>query len=701
MKIPVGLTATNALSESFELISQRYKERAKIKFNDGVMETEEPVIEKMKKDLHGTTCIFKPSNFYLSKGDEIPTIPVKLLENWIRIISYTVPNDISIELQILDINGKTVVKDFDEFDSLSKFLVNEMNTKYLLKESVFLTGMTELVENYRGKDYNRALALDFSFNYDTNIKRSEEIGSQARTVGFCNFIHNDLGGTHINAAIDEIVHLLGKATRDGLSEAEGKRLKITKPDIITDLDLVINVSTNANPEFPAQTKGMVGSELIVPHIRQIIRDGLNKIFDGDPKLLKKLTDKIKTTAKSRTAANKEKALNVKKSHSHIDDYRMDKYSPALADRKNDYREIIFIEGDSAGGSADDGRFPLFQAIYALRGKPKNVLDGKMAEIISKNKEIREIVQIIRAGAGPNFKLEDAWFDKYIIMTDADTDGDAITSLLSLIFLMYFRPLVKAGMLYKACPPLYKLKGSNHKNPYIQQKSHYLKIFYKDVASHIKLITKDGNVMPDTALVQFMHLNKRYLSKLEKLSKFYAAHPHLMEFIAIHFDEKDFGKKLTKHFPEMKYEDGIVSGVYEGKFQIVNFINIKKRVQTIHDIAKDLNSGVYEYKVEYKTSDGSFKPLNDRLMYIGEILLYCEKFRPKVEQRFKGLGEMNSDVLKETTLDPNNRILIQLTCEDLEAELEKLKIMHSGTKHYAELRRQLVAEFEIDIDELDN
>ena len=701
VKITVGLTATNALSDTFELISQRYKERAHIKFNNGVMETEEPVITKLKKDVHGTTCIFKPSNFYLSKGTELPRIPELGLEKWIRLISYTVPCEITIELEIIKPNGTTVVKDFDEFDSLSKFLVNEMNTKYLMRNSVFVKGVTGLQEEYRGEVYDRGLAMELSFNYDTNPKRNEEIGSQARTVGFCNFIHNDLGGTHVDAAIDELVLILGKSTRDALTEAESKRIKITKPDIITDLDLVINISTDANPEFPAQTKGKVGSELIVPHIRQIIRDELRKLFDSDPKLLKKLTDKIKTTAKSRTAANKEKALIAKKTHNPIDDYRMEKYKPALDDSKNGYREVLFIEGDSAGGSANDGRYKKFQATYSLRGKPKNVLDGKMTDIITKNKEIREIVTLIRAGVGPSFKLEDAWFDKYIIMTDADTDGEAITSLISLVFLMYFRPLVKAGMLYKVVPPLYKLKGKNLKNPYITQKSDYLKIFYKEVASHIKLITKNGDVMPDTALVQFMHLNKRYLYKLDKLSKFYSAHPHIMEFIAIHFDEKDFGKQLTKRFPEMSYEDGVVSGVYEGTYQIVNFINIAKRVHDIHELAKEINAGVYEYKVEYKTQDGTFEALNDHSMYIGEILNYCERFKPRVEERFKGLGEMDSDVLRDTTLDPNKRTLIQLTCDDLEREVEKLKVLHSGAKEYAELRKALVANFEIDIDELDN
>jgi DNA gyrase subunit B len=376
---------------------------------------------------------------------------------------------------------------------------------------------------------------------------------------------------------------------------------------------------------------------------------------------------------------------------------MQNFNPANNRGKDDYREIFLIEGDSAKGTAEQRRFPDTQAFFALRGVPLNCFGLKLDKILD-NVEFKRLVIVLRCNVGSKFDINKLWYKKIIIMTDADIDGFRITSLLCTFFLVVMPEIIEQGYLYKAVTPLYKIKDK--KRPFILNKQEYIEIFEERIRDNIKLIDPISNVVLSSYdMKELLMKNREYLEELNRVASHFTVDPNIIEFIVIHYDDEDFLKKFKKKFTELEIDnENVLSGIYEGKYQILIIDKIFfKRINTLYRLITEINNNKVYYKVHEVNSTG--KLIDDRgIMSMGNFLKMCQKFQPEIEMRYKGLGELQPKELRETTLDPNNRILIQLTMNDIEKEIEKFNILHGDE---SEQRKKLMEHFKINREDLDN
>ena len=694
----VGMTAINALSDWFEIISYRYGEKATVRYEKGKL-VQDVTIKKVNGDKHGTIVAFKPSPLYM--GDDCDIVSDDLY-NWLEKISYLLPTDIKINLNIKK-KGKesSIQKKFKNKNGLydyckklaKKPIVDPIHFMKSMKVKE-LVRMSELDKNGKevraDKEIDRFIGLEVAFTVNSG-------GVEMVADSFCNFVNTVENGVHVDAVKTGIQQYLSKQTKDALSEREAKTIDVTFSDVSQGLVLTVFLSTDMQPQFASQTKEKMTSNDFFKPVRDMTHRGLDEFFRKHPKELKKLTDYIKTNAKARIEANKVRNSVIRGESSSLDEHKMKNFTPANNKRKYEYREIYLIEGDSAKGSASQGRFDNdTQALFAFKGVPLNAFKLALNKVLD-NAEFRGLVTVLKCNIGERFDITKLWYNKIIIMTDADVDGFRIFSLICAFFLWHLPEIVEAGLLYKAVTPLYKIKDKQ--KPFVLNKLEYIEVFEKRVSTNLRLIdAENGKVFNNEYMKNFLLNNREYLEELNRVSNHFAVHPTIIEFITIHIEEKDFVKKLKKKFPEINIDsDNVLSGIYEGKYQILILDKIfAKRAMNLRKLIMEVNDGVGYYRVHEIYAKGNFE---DRgIMSIGQFLALCQKFQPEIEARYKGLGELQPTELKDNTLDPNNRVLIQLTISDLQRELERFNILHGDND---ELRKEMMAHFKINREDLDN
>lgn len=687
-----GMKTITALSSQFEIISKRYNEKASLLFKNG-KKVGEMTVKKIDSDKHGTMVKFTPNPYYL--GD--CQFPTDDLVEWLTEIVHLVPPSIKINL-FIEKKGKeaSVKKKFQNKNNGLEGLCKKMCEKTTISPIHVVTA-TKAVEQVRDETFDRFIGLELAFTY-----KSAQ-GTEPIINSYCNFVKTVDHGQHLNGVRQGMVNIIKRLVEDSMSDKEKEKLDIIPNDIMNGIVLAAYVSTDYNPHFTGQTKEKVGNEALFKPVRDMTFRALKEYFSRNPKALKKVVDYVKTNAKIRTEMNKTRAAVVKGTTDRLSEFAIKNYTPANNSGKNDYRELIIIEGESAAGTAKNGRIKDSQAIFYLKGVPSNSFDKSIFEILSntKNPEFKRLIEVLGCGVGKDFDIEKCKFDKIIIMTDADIDGNNIFSLTATFFIVHLPALVQAGMIYKSITPLYRLRYK--KKEFVLSKQDYIDVFEERIGDNIKIVDpKTKEVIPKKDFKQFLLNNRTYLEDLDRLANHYAIHRDVAEFICIHLPENlkkmdKFEKMLKKRFPEVTIEDDHITGIYEGKFQFVRLSNIdKKRFMKVIKQIHVVNSSNAYYTALEKVS-GEYRERDT--MTIGALMTLCQKFQPDIETRFKGLGEMNPDQLLETTLDPNKRSMYKLVISDFETELAKFNILH-GEKGI-EQRKELMAHFSIDREDLDN
>lgn len=287
-------------------------------------------------------------------------------------------------------------------------------------------------------------------------------GYSENVLSFVNNVRTKDGGTHEAGAKTAMTRMFNEYARK-VSLLKEKDKNLDGSDIREGLSAIVSVRVPEDLlQFEGQTKGKLGTSEARSAVDAVVSEHLAYFFEENPEVSSLLIKKSIKAAQAREAARKarEEARSGKK-RKRGEAVLSGKLTPAQS--KNPQKnELYLVEGDSAGGSAKQGRDRRFQAVLPLRGKVINTEKAKLADIF-KNEEINTIIHAIGAGVGADFKVEDANYDKVIIMTDADTDGAHIQVLLLTFFYRYMKPLVEAGKVYIALPPLYKVsKGSGKK-----------------------------------------------------------------------------------------------------------------------------------------------------------------------------------------------------------------------------------------------
>ena len=433
----VGSSVVNALSSWLEVEIIRdgaiYRQRFE---NGGKPVTTLKKIGTAPKPKSGTSVSFMPDQSVFSTIDfKFNTIAERLKESafLLKNVTLTLTDNRSEEAEHLEFHYENGVQDFVEY-------LNE--DKETLTPIMFFEGEEQ--------EFHIEVALQYNDGFSDNI------------LSFVNNVRTKDGGTHETGLKSAITKSMNDyARKTGLLKEKDKNLEGS--DYREGLSAILSILVpEEHLQFEGQTKDKLGSPLARPIVDGIVSEKLTYFLMENGDLASNLIRKAIKARDAREAARKarDESRNGKKSKKDKG-LLSGKLTPAQSKnaKKN---ELYLVEGDSAGGSAKQGRDRKFQAILPLRGKVLNTAKAKMADII-KNEEINTMIHTIGAGVGPDFNLDDINYDKIIIMTDADTDGAHIQTLLLTFFYRYMRPLVEEGHVYIALPPLYKMsKGKGKK-----------------------------------------------------------------------------------------------------------------------------------------------------------------------------------------------------------------------------------------------
>ncbi|WP_437791235.1 DNA topoisomerase IV subunit B [Macrococcoides caseolyticum] len=436
----VGASVVNALSSWLEVTIHNNGKIFKQRFQDGgVPVTTLEEIGKSKKT--GTTVTFKPdpSIFKQTVKFNFDTLSERLRES-----AFLLNN---LKITISDLRNNEERHEVFYYEDGLKDFVNFVNEgKETLHE----------VAKFSGKSHDIEVEVAFQFN----DQYSETI------LSFVNNVRTKDGGTHEVGMKTAITRVFNEYARK-IGELKAKDKNLDGSDIREGMTAIISVKIPENLlQFEGQTKSKLGTSEARSAVDGVLSEQLPFYFEENGVLSQKLVKKAVKAAQARDAARKarEEARNGKK-NKRKETLLSGKLTPAQS-KDTSRNELYLVEGDSAGGSAKLGRDRKFQAILPLRGKVINTEKAKLEDIL-KNEEISTIIHTIGAGVGNDFEIKDANYDKIIIMTDADTDGAHIQVLLLTFFFKYMKPLIDAGKVYIALPPLYKVSKGKGKNEVIE------------------------------------------------------------------------------------------------------------------------------------------------------------------------------------------------------------------------------------------
>ncbi|MBR8700765.1 DNA gyrase subunit B [Fusobacterium sp. DD29] len=420
----VGISVVNALSLWTEVEVRKNGKVWYQKYNRGI--PEEPVKEIGETDDHGTTVRFKADHEIF----ETLVFDYNTLKNRLKELAYL---NKGLVITITDSRKEPFKKEVFEFEGgISDFLKEiTQDTEKLIKEPVHIVGEVDNV------------AVEVAFTYTVN--QSEIVYS------FVNNINTHEGGTHVQGfrtALTRTINDVGKS--QGILKEKDKNLQGN--DIREGIIAIVSVKV-AQPQFEGQTKTKLGNSEVTGIVSTVVGNSLKMVLEDNPSDTKIIIEKILNSRKAREAAQRARELVLRKSALEVGSL-----PGKLADcssKNPDECEIYIVEGDSAGGSAKQGRDRYHQAILPLRGKILNVEKAGLHRALENN-EVRAMITAFGAGIGDNFDISKLRYGKIILMTDADVDGAHIRTLLLTFIYRYMVELIYNGNVYIAQPPLYKI-----------------------------------------------------------------------------------------------------------------------------------------------------------------------------------------------------------------------------------------------------
>ena len=482
----VGASVVNALSSWVEVVVKREGKIFECKFENGGKITQKlHEIGVCDTDTTGTTVTFKPDpDIFDTDIYDYDTLKVRTRE-----LAFL---NKDLRLTLTDERGEEQKQDSFLYEGgISEYV------KYLNK------GKTPIHDEIIHLDGEEAgVFLEVAMQYNTGYTDS--------IYSFVNNINTHDGGTHEEGVRRALTRIINNYARKNNILKE-KDEALTGEDVKEGLTMIVSCK-HPNPQFEGQTKGRLGNSEVRKIADNVFADGFERFLMENPEEAKIIIDKTMTAARARVAANRARELTRRKS-----DLDPINFGGKLVDCKEkdpSVCEIFLVEGDSAGGSAIKGRDSMTQAILPLKGKILNVEKARLDKALS-NEEIRTIITAFGTGIGDEFDLSKLRYDKIIMMTDADVDGSHIRVLLLTLFYRFFRPIVEAGHVYAAQPPLFCIKhGKTIK--YVlneEERDEYLASLNPNTKYDIARMKGLGEMDAEELNETTMDINKRILRKI--------------------------------------------------------------------------------------------------------------------------------------------------------------------------------------------
>ena len=482
----VGASVVNALSSWVVVTVYKEGKVYEVKFADGG-KTVQPltVIGACEEDKSGTTVTFKPdADIFDTDIYDYETLKVRTRE-----LAFL---NKGLRLTLTDKrSGEEKQETFHYEGGISEYV------KFLNKNK---TPIHEEIIHLQGEEAGIMfeVAMQYNSGYTDNI------------YSFVNNINTHDGGTHEEGVRRALTRIINNYARKN-NFLKDKDAALTGDDVKEGLTMIISCK-HPNPQFEGQTKGRLGNSEVRKIADNVFAEGFERFLMENPEEAKIIVDKTMTAARARVAAKKARELTRRKS-----DLDVVNFGGKLVDCKEkdpSVCEIFLVEGDSAGGSAIKGRNSMTQAILPLRGKILNVEKARLDRALS-NEEIRTIITAFGTGIGEEFDLSKLRYHKIIIMTDADVDGSHIRVLLLTLFYRFFRPIVEAGHVYAAQPPLYSIKHGKVTKYVLNddEKDAYLATLNPNVKPLIQRMKGLGEMDAEELNETTMDINHRILRKI--------------------------------------------------------------------------------------------------------------------------------------------------------------------------------------------
>ena len=651
----VGVSVVNALSKKLVVNIKRDGKLHRQEFSKGIPQSDLEIIKTTNRT--GTQVEFWPDDSIF----EIMEFDDEILTKRFRELAYLNPK---ITINFKDQrNGRN--ESFHYEGGLESF-VTDLNKNEAVSKAVSFSGGEEDV------------LVDFALMY--NDTYSENL------LSFVNNIKTPDGGTHeagFRAGLTRVITNYIAAN----AAAREKDTKITGEDIREGLIAVISVKV-PEPQFEGQTKGKLGSSYVKPIVQKMVFEVLSKYFEENPIEARAIMEKALMAARGREAAKKARDLTRKK-----EGLSIGTLPGKLADCQSKdptISELYLVEGDSAGGSAKQGRDRVFQAILPLKGKILNVEKSRLDKIL-KSDEIKNMITALGCGIGDEFDSERLRYHKIIIMTDADVDGSHIQTLLLTFFFRFLHKVVENGHIYLAQPPLYRYKKGKKE------------IYLKDERALNEFLIETGiegvefEGIGNADLIDFLKIVAAYRSVLKELEKRF----NVISAIRYMIENPDI---ISKSYVE-------IFEILRDYLQAQGHNILNSYVSEEARIYVQTESGLEELLVNENLFTN---PLYEEALYIsqkikergvdlkGDVIDVLEEIEKNAKkgayiQRYKGLGEMNPDQLWETTMNPENRRLLKININDAISASDTFNLFMGDE---VEPRRNYIQEHAKDVKHLD-
>jgi len=545
----------------------------------------------------------------------------------------------------------------------------------LHEEPIFISGSKPLSERSGGANVDVEIALQYNDSYNEAV------------YSFANNINTVEGGAHLvgfRTALTRTINRYIAATTK--ANAKGEKLSVTGDDLREGLTAVISVKL-PQPEFEGQTKTKLGTSEVRGIVEAILYQHLSTFLEENPRVAKPLIAKVVDASKAREAARRARELARRKGA--LSDFSLPGKLADCQERDPSLCEIFIVEGDSAGGTAKQGRSRATQAILPIRGKILNVERARLDRMLA-SVEIQAIIAALGTGIGPDFDATKARYHKVIIMTDADVDGSHIRTLLLTFFYRQMRELIEAGYLYIAQPPLYRAKRGKQSR-YLKDEPALEDYLFDLGLTDVQITGRDGAV-DDAGLLKLLH-NASARQKILDAFNIRLFDERIVDAIASIAalgpdDLLDEGRLLEDIVPRIQAEFDRVNGDEGGTIEWSVerdrehssnrlIAKLRRGGQTLRS-AFDLpflQSSEYRRLVRLVEELPQLGEPDYQFGHDGETQVFptvtallarvLEKGSKGVNiQRYKGLGEMNPEQLEETTMKPDNRVLLQVRIDDI-------------------------------------
>jgi DNA gyrase subunit B len=647
----VGVSVVNALSERLHVEIRRDGHVFSQDYSRGAPLAELEKGEKLPAGgPTGTTVTFLPD------ADVFETLDLDFftLEERLRETAFLTRG---LEISLIDERGEGHSATFQYEGGIEDFVsyLNE-NKDTVHRKVIFFEGESE--------EGAAEIAMQWNSSYQDSVH------------SFANNINTREGGSHMSGFRSALTRTLNKYARDhGLLKE--KEDNLTGEDVREGLTAVISVKLR-DPQFEGQTKTKLGNPGMAGFVESIVNTGLGEFLEENPSEARAVIMKSVQAQRAREAARKARDLTRRKSA--LENSTLPGKLADCSVKDPSLAELFVVEGDSAGGSAKQGRDRNTQAVLPLRGKILNVEKSRIDKVLQ-NVEIQALITAIGTGVREEFNLENARYHKVVLMTDADVDGAHIRTLVLTLLFREMQELIEAGYVYIAKPPLYKLKQGSRER-YIEKDSELEDILLSDKWEKIDIFDRHGTQfkLTEARWQRFSRLLKQY----EGWSLALRGH-HGHDVVQFLEESSLLGEQVmsTEAAIELLSRAGLEGETHAT--ELVNQDNGEIRVKAVeaktgfartHRIKRSLfDSQEYRQlaRVHAQLIELAGTPAFDvRLGDARESAPTFENLREAVLtvaqkgiklQRFKGLGEMNADQLGETTMAPATRTLAQVTLED--------------------------------------